>query len=507
MKYKKWGEYPGSIYKYIYDDISGQLVFDIGSNIGQMVKRFTNVGAKVIAVEPQSELVSHENYDDVFAVRNVCVGDARIGNSHTDVPGHDGHRGYGGKCLVPSTKLINENYEFINNENVKVGDKIFDGNGFTRVTKVGSRTVGSTVGITSRGRFLQGSEDHPHLIYEDGKLVKKEFKDLTLEDWVFVPKQPELITNMQICLGEKPNGYVKIWKDILNIDNVFARLIGLYLAEGFCGIYNGKHEVYWTFGEKEEDFADEVCDILESNFGLNGYKRLQVSDGTYGVSRCWIVRCRSIWLYRVFEELGLGTGALNKDSVIFNARLGESLIGAWLDGDGSYYDGVVEGYSRSKDLIRKIDSMLLSLGINAQIASGGEEIKISMRKDVERVCEWGNRLQFNNGRYKTDIYYESPNMRKVDGGWITKINKIEKLPGQKVISIETESGVYVANNILVHNCFPKDVQAFIKWAESEGLELDVCKAADKVNERVRDVKDWLEIKGATSEFDYNKGSD
>ena len=51
-------------------------------------------------------------------------------------------------------------------------------------------------------------------------------------------------------------------------------------------------------------------------------------------------------------------------------------------------------------------------------------------------------------------------------------------------------------------CLPKDIQAFIKWAESEGLKLDMCKAADKVNERVRTVKDWLDIKGATSENNY-----
>jgi len=56
-------------------------------------------------------------------------------------------------------------------------------------------------------------------------------------------------------------------------------------------------------------------------------------------------------------------------------------------------------------------------------------------------------------------------------------------------------------------CFPKDVQAFIKWAESEGLDLEMCRAADKVNERVRDVKDWLDIKGATSKNDYGKGCD
>lgn len=51
-------------------------------------------------------------------------------------------------------------------------------------------------------------------------------------------------------------------------------------------------------------------------------------------------------------------------------------------------------------------------------------------------------------------------------------------------------------------CFPKDIQAFIKWAESEGLDLEMCRAADKVNKRVREVKDWLDIKGATSKNDY-----
>lgn len=51
-------------------------------------------------------------------------------------------------------------------------------------------------------------------------------------------------------------------------------------------------------------------------------------------------------------------------------------------------------------------------------------------------------------------------------------------------------------------CFPKDVQAFIKWAEDNDLELDTCRSAERVNSRVRKVKDWLDIKGATSGNDY-----
>ena len=53
-------------------------------------------------------------------------------------------------------------------------------------------------------------------------------------------------------------------------------------------------------------------------------------------------------------------------------------------------------------------------------------------------------------------------------------------------------------------CFPKDVKAFIAWAEKNNLTVDVCKAADLVNERVRDVKDWNDIKGATSKNNYEK---
>ena len=53
-------------------------------------------------------------------------------------------------------------------------------------------------------------------------------------------------------------------------------------------------------------------------------------------------------------------------------------------------------------------------------------------------------------------------------------------------------------------CFPKDVKAFYHWADKNGVDLDMCKSADKVNERIRDFRDWENIKGATSKNDYKK---
>lgn len=66
--------YEGEIYKYIYPHIKNKLVFDIGSNIGQICKRLTGVHAKVVAVEPQRELtINNKNYDKVFVIKNLCV--------------------------------------------------------------------------------------------------------------------------------------------------------------------------------------------------------------------------------------------------------------------------------------------------------------------------------------------------------------------------------------------------------------------------------------------------
>lgn len=53
-------------------------------------------------------------------------------------------------------------------------------------------------------------------------------------------------------------------------------------------------------------------------------------------------------------------------------------------------------------------------------------------------------------------------------------------------------------------CFPKDVKAFIKWCENKGVPVDMCKAADEVNERVRTKRDWLSIKGATTQNGFKE---
>jgi len=52
-------------------------------------------------------------------------------------------------------------------------------------------------------------------------------------------------------------------------------------------------------------------------------------------------------------------------------------------------------------------------------------------------------------------------------------------------------------------CLYKDLKSLMNFGKEDlGLQMNMLEAADTVNERVREHKDWLEIKGATSDNNY-----
>ena len=51
------------------------------------------------------DISKHYNID-YNELRNMWLSDFRVGNSHADVPGHDGDRGYGGKCFPKDVKAF-----------------------------------------------------------------------------------------------------------------------------------------------------------------------------------------------------------------------------------------------------------------------------------------------------------------------------------------------------------------------------------------------------------------
>lgn len=65
----------GFIYDHLLKDISGNLVFDVGANVGNTTRKFLDAGAEVVAIEPQVELTKSDNFLGVLGIENVCLSD------------------------------------------------------------------------------------------------------------------------------------------------------------------------------------------------------------------------------------------------------------------------------------------------------------------------------------------------------------------------------------------------------------------------------------------------
>jgi UDPglucose 6-dehydrogenase len=88
--------------KIMYDHV----VFRTNSE-AEMIKYFRNdyLATKISFCNEIEEFCRWKGID-YEAVRSAAVLDPRIGESHTFVPGHDGHRGFGGTCFPKDTQSL-----------------------------------------------------------------------------------------------------------------------------------------------------------------------------------------------------------------------------------------------------------------------------------------------------------------------------------------------------------------------------------------------------------------
>jgi len=475
----------GDILEEIYKPI-GAPIFRTDLKTAEMTKYAANMMlATKISYWNELFLVCKELGIDSNKVAEITSKDVRIG-----IYGTIHGKAYGGSCLVAGTKIRLKN-KLINIEDVKVGDEIADGYGYTKVIGISSRMSKLNVKILSRGRSLIGSIDHRHFIVgDDGKLHEKLLGEIKVGDYIFVPKQ-STVDNVMVDMGKRPSRRVQWWKDRFIIDHDFARLMGLYIAEGTMSKHPKQYSICWHFGEKEEWLAIEVLGLL-LKLGIHGTKKLDTCYGTYGLSKTWRIRCRQRGLKELMLKINVNGTAINKIINLLPNGVAESFIGGWLDGDGCYSNGTITGHSESRELIFIIDTMLLSMGINAVCSPDGKDIRISDRYNVADVCNWTRRFKFDVGRYKTANGYASQTMRRVDNGWGCQVSQVTNIDRQKVYAIETESGRYIANGMLTHNCLPKDIASFTD-AFRKTNSLGYAEYPSVLNE-TRAINDYMEDK-------------
>jgi UDPglucose 6-dehydrogenase len=77
--------------------------------------------------------------------------------------------------------------------------------------------------------------------------------------------------------------------------------------------------------------------------------------------------------------------------------------------------------------------------------------------------------------------------RKFTNYAVTKVIKIQKTPYEgEVYSVETENSLLVSSGgILIHNCFPKDIEAFIYISKKLGYDFGLLKEVKEINQEQR----------------------
>ena len=143
-----------------------------------------------------------------------------------------------------------------------------------------------------------------------------------------------------------------------------ARLIGYFLAEG-CYVKDLSGEniknINFTFNENETDYIADVCNILETEFGVGASVYHRKDHHVRNVrSECDVAL--GAWMYKYAGEYS-GNKRLPDDVLLWDKKILIELCKGYLFGDGSWTDSYVTFTSKSFKLAEQVQSILWVLGV------------------------------------------------------------------------------------------------------------------------------------------------
>lgn len=369
-------------------------------------------------------------------------------------------RRYAGLCLERGS-VVQTSVGLVPIEDVAPGARVRDDQGWTQVRATSERVVPEVVKVRTRGAALVSSPDHLHLVADsaEGALNETKAEHVRVGQWLHVPA-PHGSRSRAVDVGPKPvRKGLRFWHETMELDANWCRLIGLWLAEGWSGLYAAKGRgtptptICWAICPDHRFLAEEIVATLALH-GVHATIKKQVTpDAAYGEGSVWLVRCRNLWLYTFLEELGMGHGAWNKRAPDVDADLVPSLVGGWLDGDGSCHAGNVAGFSRSTAMIADMWRLCLKAGVMGSVTKEGQQLNFGDDLQSNQVAGWCHRVAMDRVResQRRDLNW------RIDpsGGWRVRVTAAGAEEQETaVVALETVSGKYVANGLLTHNCLP-----------------------------------------------------
>ncbi len=286
----------------------------------------------------------------------------------------------------------------------------------------------------------------------------------------------------------------------LTADERFWRMVGLYLSEGHCTGDGARRRLAWSFHPTREP---ELVEEVASYWRDQGVKASVHDTGT-----TMQVSVSSRLLAAFFLEVldvGFDCYSHRIPDLIWSEppeRQRALLAGMWLgDGSWSLVNGgpsvVMQWASVSAALADGVLRLLGGLGITAALRVGRCTrstvdtfwITVAGADQVERLLDLvkpADRVGIQTTLSRQAKRIRPTGCSRVDSGTFVRVTGVERRPHRGfVYSLEVPGAetFVTTSGLVVHNCFPKDVRALMTTARQIGLDFDLLRAVERVNER------------------------
>jgi UDPglucose 6-dehydrogenase len=283
-------------------------------------------------------------------------------------------------------------------------------------------------------------------------------------------------------------------------DAAFWRVIGLYLAEGHVTADGDRRRITWSFHpSQEQDLVDEVAGYWRG-LGVRADVRRLSTTTCVSISS----RLLAAWLLEVLD-VGADCYSHRIPDLAWSEPLAHRralLAGLWR-GDGSWSlvnqgpSVVLEWGTVSPALADGVIRLLGDLGVVARAKVGRTAkstvdttwVGVAGAAQVERLMELvrpSDRRRVLGSLARQSKRIAPTGSRRTAAGTFVRITGVERHPWNAfVYSLEVPGPhtFVTTGGLAVHNCFPKDVRALMTTARHIGLDFDLLRAVERVNER------------------------
>ena len=404
------------------------------------------------------------------------------------------------KGMIPIGELV---------ESSAVGQVVYDADGTTRIQAVkanGQKPVRRV--LLRNGSFIEATPDHVVRAVRERRTESEWLQVQDLQPGMrlhLLPHRARVTREAGVLLAAgsySTNGSVVFAEDMApasqgNVAVSEAALAGWLQADGFVGEYpNGTNRsLTIEFQVANDDELNWVLNHLD--VALPGVHRLVVEVQSKDPDKLGTVACRRVRLYgevlRPFVDrwnLKARGAAMRVPQQLWTASHDEvvAYLRSLFQADGyvtakvgRFEAGAIGFAVISERWVEDVQILLGSLGIYSRRARANEKRPDRRDLHVLKIAIGSERARFAElvgfiGKKKQDILLGSlglrglkicPNLREEE------IVKIEDLGVREVYDIQTESGNYLSNNIVVHNCFINKVEdtmeSILTLAKTEGM--------------------------------------